>query len=215
MSFARRAIPSRRLFVDHIAAGRWRLPLDEWCLAPSSRRHSALERTAEHAAGHSCPQRLHRADVPSQGSSRGGIRSRLTEHFMPDDAVPTLIAKLRTRLDDLEAEKLAITRALRALEGPKRRSPRLNLRAALIESIAASPGSSASLLALEFGVSASTVAAHLREFEARRGREARARMGALTDESLTPIIVVGARRPRKAGRSRGATNIEERTTGAS
>ena len=84
---------------------------------------------------------------------------------MPDDFIASLIADLRRRLDNLEAEKAAIGRALRALEGRKARGPRRELRAALIEGIRASPGSRASFLALEFGVSATTVTAELRKLE--------------------------------------------------
>ena len=84
---------------------------------------------------------------------------------MPADFVATLIADLQSRLEELETEKGAITRALRALEGRKPRTARLDLAAALIQSIGASPGSRASFLALEFSVSTSTVVAHLRKLE--------------------------------------------------
>lgn len=94
-------------------------------------------------------------------------RSQLHDvRSVPDDFIATLIADLRRRLDVIEAEKAAIGRALRALEGRKARGPRRELRGALIKGIQASPGSRASFLALEFGVSASTVTAELRELEA-------------------------------------------------
>jgi hypothetical protein len=84
---------------------------------------------------------------------------------VPDDFVASLIADLRDRVADIEAEKAAIGRALRALEGRKARRPRRELRAALVEGIGASPGSRASFLALEFGLSTSTVTAELRKLE--------------------------------------------------
>ena len=84
---------------------------------------------------------------------------------MPRDFVGTLIADLQRRLEELETEKAAITRALRVLEGRKPRATRLDLRAALIQSIGACPGSRASFLALEFSVSTSTVMTHLRMLE--------------------------------------------------
>jgi hypothetical protein len=84
---------------------------------------------------------------------------------VPGDFVATLIDDLRSRLDELNAEKVAISHALRALEGSKPQAPRRDLRAALIASIGASPGSRASLLALEFGVSTTAVTAHLRTLE--------------------------------------------------
>jgi DNA-binding transcriptional ArsR family regulator len=84
---------------------------------------------------------------------------------MPDDFMANLIEDLEGRLKDLETEKAAITRAVRALEGRKPRADRVNLQARLIERIRTSPGSRTSFLALEFGVTASTVATHLRKLE--------------------------------------------------
>jgi DNA-binding transcriptional ArsR family regulator len=84
---------------------------------------------------------------------------------MADDFVAVLIEDLRSRLEELEAERAGIKRALRALEHRTSRHGRRDLEGLLIESIRASPGSRASFLALEFGVSASTVAAHLRKLE--------------------------------------------------
>jgi hypothetical protein len=84
---------------------------------------------------------------------------------MPSNFVPTLIGDLRRRLDELEAERAAITRALSVLEVGESRSGRRDLQALLIESIRASPGSRGSFLALEFGVSATTVAGQLRKLE--------------------------------------------------
>jgi len=81
------------------------------------------------------------------------------------DFVAALIGDLRRRLDELDAEKGAVTGALRALEARESRRGRRDLDAVLIESIKASPGSRASFLALEFGVSPTTVAGHLRKLE--------------------------------------------------
>jgi hypothetical protein len=82
-----------------------------------------------------------------------------------DDFIARLIGDLRRRLDDIETERTAITRALRALEPRKSRVPRRDLRAALVTAIEGSPGSRASFLALEFGVSTAAVTAELRALE--------------------------------------------------
>jgi DNA-binding MarR family transcriptional regulator len=84
---------------------------------------------------------------------------------VPDDFVASLIADLRRRLDEIEAERGAIGRALRGLEGRKARRPRRELRAALVEGIGASPGLRASFLALELGLSTSIVTGELRKLE--------------------------------------------------
>src|SRR5579884_2960951 len=88
---------------------------------------------------------------------------------MGHEFISKLIADLRTRREELDDEKAAITGALRALEGRQRRSPQRDLRPSLIQSLEASPGSRASLLALEFGVTTAIVSAHLRDLE--RGGE--------------------------------------------
>ena len=82
-----------------------------------------------------------------------------------DDFLPSLIRDLRYRLDEIEAERAAIAGALHALEGPKRRRSRRDLCAALVDALAASPGSRASFLALEFGVCAATVTDDLLRLE--------------------------------------------------
>ena len=86
---------------------------------------------------------------------------------MRDNFVATLMGDLRRRLDELEGEKDAITRAICALEPPRPRAARRDLPRLLIESIRARPGSRVSFLALEFGVSPSTVATHLGGLEER------------------------------------------------
>jgi len=86
---------------------------------------------------------------------------------MSDDFVRTLVAELRGRLDELEAERGAIERALRELERGKTPAKRLDLPAALLKSIRSSPGSRGSFLALEFGVSIAAVTTQLRRLEER------------------------------------------------
>src|SRR4051794_19896048 len=95
---------------------------------------------------------------------------------MPEDFMADLIGDLRHRLDEIDAEKVAIGRALRALEGPQPRQPRQQLRAALIEGLRATPGSRASFLALAFGVSAASVKAELHALE-RSGDVVKAGLG--------------------------------------
>jgi hypothetical protein len=93
-----------------------------------------------------------------------------------DQFVPTLISELRARLSELENERLAITRALRVLEPmPSRRRTR-SLDKRLLEQLRASPGSRASLLALEFGMDVAVVTAALGGLE-KDGEAARAGMG--------------------------------------
>jgi DNA-binding transcriptional ArsR family regulator len=84
---------------------------------------------------------------------------------VPDEFITTLIGGLRDRLDELEAEKGAIKRALRVLEPHKSRGRRRDLQTLLIESIKAFPGSRASFLALEFGISPATAVRQLRALE--------------------------------------------------
>ena len=84
---------------------------------------------------------------------------------MENEFVTKLIQDLRKRREELEGEKAAITAALRALEGVPRRSRQRDLRSALVQSLAASPGSRASLLALEFGLSPAVVSLHLQDLE--------------------------------------------------
>jgi DNA-binding transcriptional ArsR family regulator len=79
--------------------------------------------------------------------------------------VAVLAAELRARLVVLERERRAITRALQALEP---RAPRRRVRdldEAILERLRDSPGSRASLLALELGVDASTATARLQSLE--------------------------------------------------
>src|SRR3712207_8540744 len=90
--------------------------------------------------------------------------------------VPRLAAELQARLDELEQERLAIPRPPRSLQpAPPRRRTR-SLEFALIERLRASPGSRASLLALELAVDGSTVSSILRTLE-MRGEARRAGMG--------------------------------------
>jgi hypothetical protein len=86
---------------------------------------------------------------------------------MENEFVTKLIEDLRKRREELEGERTAITAALRALEGaPRRRGQRQrDLPSALVQSLAASPGSRASLLALEFGLSPAVVSLHLQDLE--------------------------------------------------
>lgn len=84
---------------------------------------------------------------------------------MSGEFVTGLVGDLRNRLVELEAEKGAITRALRVLEPRESRGRRRDLQTLLIERIQAFPGSRASLLALEFGVSPTIAAAQLRKLE--------------------------------------------------
>jgi hypothetical protein len=95
---------------------------------------------------------------------------------MDNEFITKLIDDLRKRRKEIDAEKAAITSALRVLEDRKRRSRRRDLRSALLESLAASPGSRASLLALEFAVSTTDVLALLLDLE-RAGEVVRSGLG--------------------------------------
>src|SRR3712207_3300999 len=119
-------------------------------MAPRPRRRSPLERTPEHPARYSRPERLHRHGLPPQGSRSNDIGSRLTEHSPTGDFVARLANELRIRLADLDQERLAITKALRALEPASPREPPWKLDQALLERLRTSPRSRASMLALEF-----------------------------------------------------------------
>jgi hypothetical protein len=90
--------------------------------------------------------------------------------------VPTLISELKARLSEVEKERVALTKALLALEAsaPRRRSPPLRQR--LVDALERSPGSRASFLALELGVEVRIVSAVLEELT-RDGQVARAGMG--------------------------------------
>jgi hypothetical protein len=90
--------------------------------------------------------------------------------------VPTLISELRARLSEIEAERVAITRALRVLEPepPHRRTRPLDVL--LIERLRISQGSRASFLALDLNVDIAVVTAALHLLE-RNGEVARAGMG--------------------------------------
>jgi hypothetical protein len=79
--------------------------------------------------------------------------------------VATLIRDLRCRLGELDAERAAIGRALRVLDAHNARQRPRDLGAALIDGLAAVPGSRASFLALELGVSAATAKTKLHELE--------------------------------------------------
>ena len=90
--------------------------------------------------------------------------------------VPTLISELRTRLSELEAERVAITKALRALEPkPSHRSTQ-SLDTLIVGRLRTSRGSRASFLALDLGVDVAVVTAALEVLE-RNGNVARAGMG--------------------------------------
>jgi predicted Rossmann fold nucleotide-binding protein DprA/Smf involved in DNA uptake len=90
--------------------------------------------------------------------------------------VPTLISDLRERLNELEQERRAITRALRALEQTPVRGHRRSIEQVLLERLRMSPGSRASLLALDLGIEAAIVTSGLLRLE-ETGQVARAGMG--------------------------------------
>jgi hypothetical protein len=90
--------------------------------------------------------------------------------------VATLVAELRTRLSELDEERVAITRALRVLEPkPPPRSAR-SLDALLIERLRTSPASRASFLALDLRIDVAAVTAALQALE-RKGTVTRAGLG--------------------------------------
>jgi hypothetical protein len=84
---------------------------------------------------------------------------------MPESFVARLVRDLRRRADELDAERAAIDRALRVLDIQEPQQHPRELRVALIESLAAAPGTRASFLALGFNVSAAAVKAELHELE--------------------------------------------------
>lgn len=108
------------------------------------------------------------------------------------DFSANLVGSLRQRLKEIEAEKGAITRALRVLEVRSPASSRNgDLTSGLLESLKTSPGARSSLLALEFGVETALVAALLGDLEAR-GTVVRHGLG----WELSNAAQTGARSPR-------------------
>ena len=84
------------------------------------------------------------------------------------DFSASLVNSLRQRLEEIDAEKGAIKRALRVLEKrPTAGSRNGELSSRLLESLTTSPGARSSLLALEFGVEPTLVTALLGDLEAR------------------------------------------------
>lgn len=78
--------------------------------------------------------------------------------------VDTLVADLRTRMEELEVERRAIRLALRALEAPER-PPRPDMEKRLLGLLARSPESRASFLALELEMDTEVVATRLEALE--------------------------------------------------
>jgi predicted Rossmann fold nucleotide-binding protein DprA/Smf involved in DNA uptake len=96
--------------------------------------------------------------------------------MLTEGLVPMLISDLRERLNELEQERRVITRALRALEPAPVRGHRRSVDKVLLERLRMSPGSRASLLALELGIEAAVVTSGLLRLE-ETGQVARAGMG--------------------------------------
>ena len=99
--------------------------------------------------------------------------------------VPTLISELRTRLSELDAERVAITRALRALEPKPPQRGAGSLDTLLVERLRLSPRSRASFLALDLGIDVAVVTAALQALE-RNGKVTRAGMGWELTEGIEP-----------------------------
>jgi hypothetical protein len=90
--------------------------------------------------------------------------------------VPKLVRELRVRLVDLDQERRAITKALRALEPASPRERPAKLDQALLERLRTSPRSRASMLAFEFGADVEDIASALKRLE-DGGRVKRIGMG--------------------------------------
>lgn len=97
----------------------------------------------------------------------------------PSDFIERITADLRSRLDEVDAERRAILRALKALSPKQGRRNIGSLRERVLGRLADAPGSRGSLVALELGVPAASVADALSQLE-EAGEVAKVGLGWVT-----------------------------------